>query len=71
MITKQDIQENPSAYPVHVKVEGEETIGHILGVKLDFPIICCDSLMGKPSFEFSWKTILLHLNNYDHKCLIA
>ena len=63
MITKYDVVENPLAYPVRVKcLCGEILKGHIRGVKNDFPTVCLDETIGQPHHEFSWESILRHLN---------
>jgi hypothetical protein len=62
IITKADVMENPIAYPVRVLVDGEIHNGRIKGVKNSFPRVQLESVMGCPSFEFSWQAILKHLN---------
>lgn len=62
IITKADVIENPIAYPVRVLVDGEIHDGRIEGVQDSFPRVQLESLLGCPSFEFSWQAILKHLN---------
>ena len=62
IITKADVMENPIAYPVRVLVDGEVHNGRIKGVKDSFPRVQLESVIGCPSFEFSWQAILKHLN---------
>ncbi len=63
IITKADVMENPIAYPVRVLIEGEVHNGRIKGVKNSFPRVQLESVIGCPSFEFSWQAILNHLNS--------
>ena len=62
IITKADVMENPIAYPVRVLVDDEIHNGRIKGVKNSFPCVQLESVLGCPSFEFSWQAILNHLN---------
>jgi hypothetical protein len=62
IITKADVVENPIAYPVRVLVGNEIHNGRIKGVKDSFPRVQLESVIGCPSFEFSWQAILRHLN---------
>lgn len=61
-ITKADVMENPIAYPVRVLVGAEIHNGRIKGVQNRFPYVQLESVLGCPSFEFSWQAILNHLN---------
>ena len=61
-ITKADVMENPIAYPVRVLLDDEIHNGRIKGVKNSFPCVQLESVLGCPSFEFSWQAILNHLN---------
>jgi hypothetical protein len=62
IITKADVMENPIAYPVRVLAGGEIHNGRIKGVQNRFPYVQLESVLGCPSFEFSWQAILNHLN---------
>jgi hypothetical protein len=62
IITKDDVVENPIAYPVRVLVGNAIHNGRIKGVQNRFPCIQLESVLGCPSFEFSWQAILNHLN---------